>query len=50
VPVAANGTYCVRTSTPTHLAVDLLGTFSAAGDLRYVPVNAVRSLDTRRKA
>ncbi|MFM2076608.1 MAG: hypothetical protein RJA49_498, partial [Actinomycetota bacterium] len=49
VPVAANGTYCVRTNTVTHLSIDVLGTFSATGDLRYVPVSAVRPLDTRRK-
>ena len=49
VPVAADGTYCAYTSSPMNLIVDLLGTFSASGPLRYTPVTPVRVHDTRQR-
>ena len=47
VPVDADGTFCVYTSAATELIVDVQGTFSPGGDLRFAPVNSVRRLDTR---
>ena len=47
VPVDADGSFCVYTSAATELVIDLQGTFSPSGDLRFQPVNSVRRLDTR---
>jgi hypothetical protein len=46
VPVAADGTVCVFTSSRTDVVVDLLGTYGANG-LRYQAAMPTRLLDTR---
>jgi hypothetical protein len=50
VPVGADGLACLKVSTAMHLVVDLVGTFSKSGDLRFVPVSPQRMLDTRPPA
>jgi len=50
VPVAPDGTYCVYVSVEMDLVVDLVGTFSAAGPLRYLPITPVRVHDSRPPA
>jgi hypothetical protein len=50
VPVGADGTVCVYTSSPVDVIVDVTGTFSAGGALRFVPVAATRMVDTRTGA
>ncbi len=47
VLVSAQGTVCVSTSTPADVVVDITGTFSTAGALRYTPSVVQRMLDTR---
>ena len=47
VPVAANGTFCIFTSAPTDVIVDITGVFSATGALQFVPVAPTRMVDTR---
>ena len=47
VPVAADGTICVRSMNPVDVVVDLTGVFDAAGELRLVPTDPTRMLDTR---
>jgi len=48
VPVDADGTFCVYTSSTTHVIVDLQGTFSPTADLRFTASSPTRRLDTRR--
>ena len=50
VGVDPDGTFCVRVSQPMHVVVDLQGTFSPTGPLRFVPVAPVRRSDTRLAA
>jgi hypothetical protein len=50
VPVAADGTYCVTMSAGMHLVVDLIGSFSTDGPLRYMPITPVRVHDSRPPA
>ncbi|HEX2783296.1 MAG TPA: SGNH/GDSL hydrolase family protein [Ilumatobacteraceae bacterium] len=47
VPVAADGTFCVFTNSPTDVIVDITGVFNAISDLRFTPVTPTRMLDTR---
>jgi hypothetical protein len=47
VPVSPRRTICVVASAPTDVVVDLTGTFSAGGALRFVPARPTRTLDTR---
>ena len=47
VPVDPDGTFCVKVTAPMHVIVDLMGTFSPSGDLRYLPATPVRVLNTR---
>ena len=47
VPVAADGTFCVFTSTPTDVIVDITGVFSPTSTLRFTPVAPTRMVDTR---
>jgi len=47
VPVGADGTFCVYVSSSMHIAVDVMGTFSANGQLGYVPVTPLRVHDSR---
>lgn len=47
VPVAADGTICVESLNPVDVVVDLTGVFAAAGELRFVPSDPTRMLDTR---
>jgi hypothetical protein len=47
VPVAADGTIWVQSLNPVDVIVDLTGVFNAAGELRFVPVDPTRMLDTR---
>jgi hypothetical protein len=47
VPVAADGTFCVFTSSPVDVIVDITGVFSATGTLRFTPMAPTRMLDTR---
>jgi hypothetical protein len=47
VPVADDGTICVQSMTPVDVVVDLTGVFDAAGELRFVPTDPTRMLDTR---
>lgn len=50
VPVDADGMICVQMTSSMHLVIDLVGTFSPGGDLRFVPVSPVRLLDSRPPA
>jgi hypothetical protein len=50
VPVDADGTFCVYTSSATRVIVDVQGTFSPSGDLRFIPVSSVRRFDSRGMA
>lgn len=45
VPIGADGTVCVFTSSDTHLIVDVMGAFSGAGN--YVRAGPDRLADTR---
>ena len=47
MPVAADGTICVQSMNPVDVVVDLTGVFDAAGELRFVPTDPTRMLDTR---
>lgn len=47
VPVADDGTFCVVTSMPVDLIVDLTATLAPDGELAFVPVPPTRLLDTR---
>jgi len=47
VPVDADGTFCVYTSSATRVLVDVQGTFSPSGDSRLIPVSSVRRFDSR---
>jgi hypothetical protein len=47
VPVAADGTFCVFTSTATNVVIDLNGSYSAGGAARFEPIDPVRRLDSR---
>jgi hypothetical protein len=47
VPVAADGTICVQSLNAVDVVVDLTGVFSAAGQLRFIPTDPTRMLDTR---
>ncbi len=47
VPVAADGTFCVFTNSPTDVIVDITGVFSATSTLHFTPVPPTRMLDTR---
>jgi hypothetical protein len=47
VPVDADGTFCVYTSSATRVIVDVQGAFSPSGDLRFIPVSSVRRFDSR---
>ena len=50
VPVDADGTFCVYTSSAIRVIVDVQGTFSPSGDLRFIPVSSVRRFDSRGMA
>lgn len=47
VGVDTDGTFCVRVSQAMHVIVDLQGTFSLDGPLRFVLLAPVRRSDTR---
>ena len=47
VPVAADGTICVQSMNAVDVVVDLTGVFGPAGELRLVPTDPTRMLDTR---
>ena len=47
VPVSAGGTICVRSSEPADVIVDITGSFTSDGELRFVPADPTRVLDTR---
>ena len=47
VTVDLDGTFCVRVSAPMHVVVDLQGTFSPSGELRFMPAAPTRRSDTR---
>jgi lysophospholipase L1-like esterase len=47
VPVGPDGRVCVYTNVPVDVIVDVTGTFSAGGGLRFVPVTSTKTLDTR---
>ncbi len=47
VPVGETGEVCVFSNTPTDVIVDLTGSFSPTGALRFVPSVPGRMLDTR---
>jgi hypothetical protein len=47
VPVSAAGTICVQTLVPVDIVVDITGVFGPDGDLRFVPAQPTRMLDTR---
>ena len=50
VTVDPDGTFCVRVSAPMHVIVDLQGTFSPTGELRFMPAAPTRRSDTRNPA
>jgi len=47
LPVAPDGTFCVFTSTPTDVIVDITGVFGAVGTLQFSPSTPTRMVDTR---
>lgn len=47
VLASAQGTVCVSTSVSADVVVDITGTFSPGGNLRYTPAVVTRMLDTR---
>ena len=47
VPVATDGTFCIFTSSPTDVIVDITGVFGDAGTLQFAPVTPTRMVDTR---
>ncbi len=47
VPVDPDGTFCLKVTATMHVVVDLMGTFSTTGDLRFLTVTPARLLDTR---
>lgn len=47
VPVGADGTVCLFANVPVDVIVDVTGTFSVGGGLRFVPVTPTRVVDTR---
>jgi hypothetical protein len=47
VPVAADDTICVQSLNPVDVIVDLTGVFGVDGELRFVPTDPTRMLDTR---
>ncbi|MEP7113016.1 MAG: SGNH/GDSL hydrolase family protein [Ilumatobacteraceae bacterium] len=47
VPVSADGKFCVFTSTPTDVIVDVTGEFNDTNTLRFTPISPTRMLDTR---
>lgn len=50
VPVDADGSFCIYASNFAHLVVDLQGTFSPSGTLRFDAVAPTRVLDTRTES
>lgn len=50
VPVAPDGTYCVRVGGTTHVVVDLVGMFTSDGTLLYTPLEPRRIHDSRPPA
>jgi SpoIID/LytB domain protein len=50
VRLGANGSFCLYSSTVTHLQVDLFGTYSTTSGLRYQPVPPARLFDSRAGA
>jgi hypothetical protein len=46
-PVGDDGTVCIHSNQPVDVVVDLLGTFSATGDLAFQAAAPTRTLDTR---
>jgi peptidoglycan hydrolase-like protein with peptidoglycan-binding domain len=48
--VDTDGTYCVHVASAMHVVVDVTGTFSAAGPLRYLPITPARLHDSRPPA
>jgi hypothetical protein len=47
VPLDEDGSFCVYLSQATHLVVDLQGSFSPAGPLRFTAITPVRRHDSR---
>lgn len=47
VPLDDDGTFCITTSAPADVVVDLTGTLAADGSLAFVPARPGRVLDTR---
>ena len=47
VPLDADGSFCIYTQQPTHIVVDVQGSFSASGALAFSPAAPTRVLDTR---
>ena len=47
VPLDAAGTFCITTSVPVDVIVDLTGTLDTDGSLAFVPATPARLLDTR---
>ncbi len=50
IPVDADGSFCLYTSSATHLIVDVQGSFSPSGDLRFVSSTVERRFDSRQNA
>ena len=47
VQVGAAGTICVHANVPTDVVIDLQGTFTSGGALRFQPATPQRMVDTR---
>lgn len=47
VPLGADGTFCVYTSTVTHLLVDLFGAYSPTAGQKFEPMAPTRAFDSR---
>lgn len=50
VPVGADGAFCIYSSAPVDLVVDLQGSFSASSSQRFFPLATDRVADTRPTA
>ena len=47
VPLAADGTICLKSMMTTDVIVDVTGWFGAASGLDFVPIDPIRLADTR---
>jgi hypothetical protein len=49
VPLAADGTFCLYTTTTTNIVVDLYGSYSPSAGVKYQPIAPARLYDSRSR-